>query len=148
MVNAKELARPSGTALFDWPLALEDLFRGERGEWPMHVLGGRSWVPPVDVEETEKEYVFRIELPGMSKEDFKVERKNNALIISGERNENKEEKRKNYLRHEQYHGMFRRVFMLPDDATPDGIRAAHKDGILTVRLHRAGTVKPKSIPVE
>ncbi|MDE2038404.1 MAG: Hsp20/alpha crystallin family protein [Elusimicrobia bacterium] len=125
---------------------LEDFF-GDGRQWQVDAFGGRGWGPAVDVEESEKEYVFEAELPGLEKNDFKVEMQNGTLIISGERKENVEQKTKSYLRHEQYYGQFRRSFTMPVDANPEGIKAEYKKGILTITVQRLEKAKPKAIPV-
>lgn len=126
---------------------LEDFF-GDGRQWPVDLLGGRGWGPAVDVEESDKDYIFEVELPGLQKDDFKVEMQNGTLIISGERKEGSEHKGKNYLRHEHYYGQFRRVFAMPVDANAEGIKAAYKNGILTITVQRLEQAKPKAVPVK
>jgi HSP20 family protein len=127
---------------------LEDFFGdGHIVGRPLDVFGGRGWGPAVDVEENDREYTFEVELPGLEKDDFKVEMQNGTLIISGERKESSEHKGKNLLRQEQCYGQFRRSFSMPVDANPDAIKAAYKNGILTVTVQRVEKAKPKSIPV-
>lgn len=161
MFGKKELVRkPESGALTPWKpfrelddfrslmsSVLEDFFAGNGHDLTLDVSGGRMWAPPVDVEESDKEYAFKVELPGVEKDDFKVEIQSGALVISGERKEKKEEKTKNYLRHEQYCGSFKRAFSLPEDANAEGIKAAYKNGILTVTVQRSEKAKPKAIPV-
>lgn len=127
--------------------AFEDFF-GNGREWPMDFFGVKSWAPAVDVEEKDKEYVFAVELPGLKKDDFKVEMQDGTLTISGERLEKKEDKGSNYIRHEQHYGLFRRAFTMPPDASAEGIKAAYKGGILTITVPRSEKAKPKAVPVE
>jgi len=128
--------------------AMEDFFNDGGRDWPMDLLGGRAWRPAVDVEETEHEYVFQVELPGLAKEDVKIEMRGGMLVISGERKEQKEEKGHHCIRHELHVGQFQRAFSMPDDADPDKIKAAYKHGILTVTVKRLETAKPKVIPID
>lgn len=127
--------------------AFEDFFSGSGFERRLELLGAGPWLPAVDVEESEKEYVCSLALPGLEKDDLHVEMQNGAMVVSGERKEKKEEKGKNYLRHEQYYGSFRRSFTLPADAASEGIKAVYRNGILKLTIPRVETVKPKSIRV-
>src|SRR6185503_18439187 len=72
-----------------------------------------DWVPPVDVEETEKEYLIKAELPEIKKEDVKVEVLDGVLTIEGERKQEKEEKNKRFHKVERTYGKFVRQFSLP-----------------------------------
>ena len=123
--------------------ALDDFFQGGgdiEAVW-------RAWMPAVDVEEREKDYVFSVEVPGVEKDQVRVELQNGSIVISGERKEQKDEKRKNYLRHEQSFGAFRRSFTLPDDASPEGLKATYKNGILKVVVPRSEKAKAKTVPI-
>lgn len=104
--------------------------------------GRRS--PAVNVEQTEKEYLFSMELPGLDREDFKVELENGVLTISGEKKQKKEEKGRNFLRQEQCYGAFRRSFSMPSDAASHGVHAAYKNGILKISVPRSATDKSKA----
>jgi HSP20 family protein len=86
-------------------------------------------------------------MPGLEKDEFKLECQAGAFIISGERKEKKEEKGLHYLRTEQYHGEFRRKIALPEDANAEAIKAVYKNGILTVTVPRLEVAKPKAIPI-
>lgn len=122
--------------------ALEDFFTGTASE-----LQPRAWAPAVDVEERDKDYLFSVEAPGLDKSDVKVELQNGNLVISGERKEEKDEKRKGYLRHEQYYGAFRRSFPLPEDAVSEGLKATYKNGILKVSVPRSEKSKGKNVQI-
>lgn len=123
--------------------ALEDFFTTNIPELPLE----RGWLPAVDVEEREKEYIFSVEVPGMEKEDVHVEVQNQTLKVSGERKEEKDEKRKGYLRHEQSYGAFSRAFTLPDDASSEGLKATCKNGVLKIAVPRSEKAKGKTVPI-
>jgi HSP20 family protein len=111
--------------------------------------GGRAgYFPAVDVAETEKEYVFTADVPGLQKDDVHVEVDKGLLKIRGERKEHKEEKGKNFLRKEHFYGSFNRIFPLPADAKTDNVKADYKNGVLTVRVVRAEELKPKSVKID
>lgn len=148
MAKTSELVRPATQTVRDLiDSAFEDFFSGKGFERRLELPGGGQWLPAVDVEETEKEYVCSLALPGLEKDDFHVETQNGTMVVSGERKEKKEEKGKNYLRHEQYYGSFRRSFTLPADASSEGIKAVYRNGVLKLTIPRVETAKPKSIKV-
>ena len=73
-----------------------------------------KWLPPVDMEENDREYVVKAELPGMKKEEVKLGVEGGTLSISGERKAEREEKDKKYHRMERSYGAFQRSFTLPE----------------------------------
>jgi HSP20 family protein len=109
---------------------------------------GQSWVPPVDIFETDDhEVVLKAELPDMKREDINLTFENGVLTIRGERKIDQEVKRESYHRTERHHGAFSRSFTLPNTVDAGRISAAYKDGVLTVRLPQREEAKPKQIAV-
>ncbi|PPE73374.1 heat-shock protein Hsp20 [Solimonas fluminis] len=109
-----------------------------------------EWAPVVDITENEREYLVKAELPGLKKEDIKLDLANGMLTLSGERSSEKENKGEKYHRIERSYGRFSRSFSVPDDVKVDQIKAECKDGVVSVHLPRA-EAKPaaaKSITVE
>jgi HSP20 family protein len=106
-----------------------------------------SWYPTTDIYETKDDYVFKLELPGLSKEDINIEFNDNTLSIKGERKEEKEVKKENYHRLESYSGTFSRSFNIPKNVDPNKINATMKDGILELRIAKAEEKKTKAIPI-
>ena len=107
-----------------------------------------EWSPLVDIEESEKEYLIKAEIPEMKKEDVKIAVQDDALSISGERKSEKEEKGKKYHRVERSYGSFLRSFTLPDDADGTKITAEYKDGVLRLHLPKSEQATPKAIEVK
>ena len=107
-----------------------------------------EWMPPVDIEESDKEYLIKAELPGMKKEDVKLNVEGGTLSISGERKAEKEEKDKKYHRVERSYGAFLRTFTLPQGALVEKISAEFKDGVLMVHLPKDDKAKPRAIEVK
>ena len=107
-----------------------------------------AWTPPVDISEDDKEYVVRAELPGLNKKDVNVTFENGILSISGERQQEKEQKGRRYHRVECSCGKFNRSFTLPTDIKPDQIKAEFKDGVLFVHVAKSESAKPKQIEVK
>jgi len=106
------------------------------------------WEPATDITEDDKEFLVKVELPEMKKEDVKVTVENGALRISGERKAEKEEKTKKYHRIERSYGSFLRAFTLPDGADGTKVVADYKDGVLKVHLPKTAEAKPKAIEVK
>jgi HSP20 family protein len=107
-----------------------------------------EWTPAVDVQETEKEYLIKAELPDVKKEDVKVEMLDGMLTIEGERKQEKEEKGKRFHRVERAYGKFVRQFTLPTEVEPAKIAAEFKDGMLNVHLPKTAEAKPKAVEVK
>jgi HSP20 family protein len=117
--------------------------RPDRGPWR-----NGAFFPPVDVSETEEEYVIRAELPGMRQEDIKVNMVDNVLVLKGEKKFEKDEKKANYHHQERSYGFFERSFSLGSPVQADGIKARYLNGILEVRIPKSEAVKPKEIRIE
>lgn len=107
-----------------------------------------EWAPLVDIVEDEKEYLIKVELPEVKKEDVKVSVQDDVLTIAGERKSEKEEKGKKYHRIERAYGSFLRSFTLPEDADGAKVSAEFKEGVLKVHLPKSEKAKPKSIEVK
>ncbi|HVT34954.1 MAG TPA: Hsp20/alpha crystallin family protein [Nevskiaceae bacterium] len=107
-----------------------------------------DWAPAVDIKETDKEYSVKAELPGVGKDDVKVDVQNGVLTLSGERKFEKEDKDAKHHRIERAYGSFTRSFVLPEDVLADKISAEHKDGVLCVHLPKTDIRKDKSTQIK
>ena len=107
-----------------------------------------SWAPSVDVTEDNKEWLMKIDLPEVKKEDVKVTVENGVLTITGERKFEKEEKDKKYHRIERAYGNFYRSFTLPEGADGGKVSADFKDGVLKVHLPKDEKAKTKTLEVK
>jgi HSP20 family protein len=107
-----------------------------------------DWAPPVDIEETDQEYLIKAELPDVKKEEVKVEVLEGVLTIEGERKREKEEKGKRVHKVERTYGKFVRQFALPAEVASDKVEAEFKDGMLNVHLPKTAEAKPKAIEVK
>jgi HSP20 family protein len=93
-----------------------------------------NWFPEIDVFEKDNRLITRIDLPGMKKDDVKVEVTDGQLTISGERKSELEDKRENFYRCEREYGSFYRVVPLPDGVPVDDVRAMFSDGVLEISV--------------
>ncbi len=122
-----------------------EFFRGGNGgeaSW-----GAQTWIPPVDLYETDEALVLKAELPGVAKDDVSLEIHNNTLILRGERKHETGVKEENYHRVERAYGTFQRSFVLPTMVDQDKVQATFTDGVLELRLPKSEAAKPKRIAI-
>ncbi|MCD6595390.1 Hsp20/alpha crystallin family protein [bacterium] len=110
--------------------------------------GAIDWIPRVDISETDDEIIVKADAPGMEKDNVKITLSENVLTISGEKNAEHEEKKKNYHRVERVFGSFTRSFYIPTNVDSSKIKASYENGVLTVKLPKKEEAKPKEIPIE
>lgn len=118
---------------------------------PQSSLPVMAQSPRVDIIEGDKNYVFKVDVPGMEKQDLTVSIEGNMLTIAGERKLEKEDSKPKFFRVERLYGRFSRCFSLPDDADASSVRAHCENGELTVEVGRKDGVpspQPTAIPVE
>ncbi len=126
------------------PAGFDDLFKPWNNWFDNKYLVKTMNMPAVNVTENEKEYKLTVAVPGMKKEDFKIDVEGNMLTISSEREESKEQKDEKYTRKEYNYTSFSRSFTLPDDVSRGKIDASYKDGILNVVMPRNEEIKKSS----
>lgn len=105
------------------------------------------WSPSLDFSETDKEYVVRVEVPGISKDDLEVTVDGRMLTVSGRRSFEKEEKTEDYFWREREQGRFVRTVQLPASVEGAKVSASCEDGIMTIRLPKSEPVASKRIPI-
>jgi HSP20 family protein len=101
--------------------------------------------PSANVQESPKDIAIELAVPGMKKEDFKIEFNENVLSISSEKREEIEDKEKDYRRREFRYESFFRSFQLPESADEKKIDANYKDGILHVSVGKKKIEAPKAV---
>jgi HSP20 family protein len=102
---------------------------GPRGNW--------AWAPDVEIFHRNNELVIRADLPGLSRDDVKVEVTEDHLTIQGERKQEHEETREGFYRSERSYGSFFRNVPLPPGTMSDQAKATFKDGVLEIRMPSA-----------
>lgn len=123
----------------------DSFFRGERSE---SSLAPGPWKPAVDIMEHDDDYIARVELPGVRKEDVKITMQDNILTIRGEKHQEKKDENTTSFHHiERFYGTFQRSFVLPTTVRNEKSEAEFSNGILTVRMPKAEQSKPKKIEV-
>lgn len=117
--------------------------------WPSFERAGDvTWTPRADIHETDKEVIIDLELPGLKKEEIKVEVKNNVLTVSGERTKEQKTETPEGSRIERHYGKFERAFSLPDTVVEDKIGATYTNGVLTLTLPKNEKAIPREVKVD
>ncbi len=107
-----------------------------------------DWAPSVDISETDDEYLIKVELPGVPKEDVKVTVHDGVLTLQGERKLEREQEGNTFHRVERSYGSFARSFTLPENVDGGSVHAKHRDGLLYLHLGKLEATKPRSIEVK
>lgn len=106
-----------------------------------------TWLPQVEVVERNGKLNIRADLPGLSKNDIDVEIKDDAVVIRGERQQEKEENEEGYYRSERSYGSFYREIPLPSGVNPEEANATFRDGVLEIVMP-APARQPQSRRIE
>ena len=107
----------------------------------------QSWVPAVDVWETEHELVYAFDLPGIPEDDVNVEYEDGALTVSAERKQSAEVEGDRFYRFERRFGTFSRTIALPQGIGDDAITAKFENGVLELRIAKPEQKKPRRIQI-
>src|SRR5205823_14180317 len=107
----------------------------------------RRWIPPMDLVETDDDFVLRADLPGLSEEDVHIELEDNVLTVSGERKSEHEERKEGYYRVERASGQFARSLTLPEGVNPEAVKASFDRGVLEVRVPKPEERKPRKVAI-
>lgn len=119
-----------------FPSVFSDLFEMDKFFDNFPVWDSEAWLPATNIKEDDKSYEIELAVPGMKKEDIKLEMEGGLLTVSGENKEEKEEKKGTYLRKEYKSSSFTRSFSLPDNANEDSVASNYEDGILKIRMDK------------
>jgi HSP20 family protein len=128
---------------------IDKLF-GELSAQPKYKkLKSNHWSPSCDVKETDNSYIIHAELPGVQKEDIKVELQDGMLTISGEKKHEKKEENEKWHMVERSFGKFQRSMAVPEGVTEENIKASFDNGVLQVEFPKPVKSLPqkKSIPI-
>jgi len=133
-----------------------EAFREEMDEWTRRFFGTplaefaapKAWAPSVDVEETEKEFIVKADLPGVEPKDVEVAFEDGSLILRGHKKEEHEEKGKNFRRVERFEGEFYRELPMPAGVEADKVSATCAKGVVTITVPKKAAAQPKKIAVK
>lgn len=128
---------------------MDRLFEGVGPRWGTMTEETALWSPPVEVSEQDGQFVVCAELPGLRKEDVKVELTPNGLMITGERKRDREERREGFYRSERSYGTFSRTIPVPEEANLEQAKAQFENGLLKVSLPIPESKRQRrEIPIE
>lgn len=118
--------------------------------WPERTVEWEELAPSVDIYEEGNDLVVKSDLPGIRKEDIKIDITDNFMTISGEKKREEKAKGEHYFRFERAHGSFYRGFELPSGMDTGKAKAHYENGVLEVRIPRSeeATKKSRKISVE
>jgi HSP20 family protein len=105
----------------------------------------QSWVPAIDVWETDNELVYAFDLPGMTEDQISIEVQDDTMTVSGERQKTTEETGDRFYRFERRYGSFARAVGLPAGVDDSKIKASYQHGVLEVRVPKPEEAKPRRI---
>jgi len=142
------LSKPGGML----PSVFDDFFK----PWNEWFENGNKWgrafnTPAVNITEHKDDYQVALAVPGLKKDDFKIDVAGNMLTISCEKEDTKEEKEKKFTRKEYSYSSFSRSFTLPEEINKEKIEAKYEDGVLKLTLPRkeeARKISAKHIAVK
>jgi HSP20 family protein len=106
------------------------------------------WSPAVDVEENDKEYLVKADLPEVNKADLKVGIEDGILTVEGERKQEREEKNRKFHRVERLYGRFVRRLSVPSDVDETKVAAEFTNGVLNVHMPKSPASKPRSVDIK
>ncbi len=127
-----------------------DSFFSDFGRWPFYdieELRGQ-FVPSIDVKESDKNIEITAELPGMDENDIELSLTKEALVLKGEKREEKEEEGEGYWHSERRYGSFQRMIPLPDTIDPDKAEATFKKGVLRVSIPKTAEAQAAGKKIE
>jgi HSP20 family protein len=114
---------------------------------PNGKVNAETLVPPfTDIYISNEGYQLFLDMPGISKKNFKVKVDNDELIVTGKKTD--AERNHKYLNNEIFYSGFHRHFVLPNDVDSDKIDASYKDGVLKLFIHKREEFKPKLIEIK
>ena len=142
------LVRWQPQTLFGFDNDFDRFFEGFRNRWGNGDSRAVAWRPSMDVSETGHAIVVNVDLPGLSREEIKVNVDKDVLTIHGEKRHESGKEEKRFHRMERTCGSFKRSFTLPSGVDTGKISAVYTDGVLTLTLPKTEEARPKEIEVK
>ena len=125
---------------------LFDSVLGRRAAAPE--TGGRFWMPPLDMCETNDDLLLSFDVPGVPEKEISLSVTGEVLTLKGERRGNDRANGDNYFHGERTFGRFERSLRLPVPVEAERVTATYRDGVLEVRLPKAESSRPKEIKID
>lgn len=111
-------------------------------------MRAESWIPPLDMSETDAEVTIRIEAPGVPAKDLDISVAGNTLSIAGKKEEYQEKQGENFYSSERCFGSFRRLIDLPPTADSDKVTAESDNGLVTIHIAKKPGARAKQVEVK
>jgi HSP20 family protein len=128
--------------------AVDRLFESELAStMPLWRQSATAWMLPLDVIETEDEFIIKASIPGINPDELDISLTDNVLTIKGEIKVEEAEDARYHLRERRF-GMFQRSISLPVPVIADKVEAVYENGVLTLHVPKAEEVKPKHISIK
>ena len=116
-------------------------------DWDLEEEDSQPFTPDLNIVETDTGFEVSIDLPGVGPDQVKVEYKNKALWVSGERRGESESRGRTFHRMERKYGAFRRVIRLGTKIDEESINARFKEGVLTIVAAKCAAVQPRRVSI-
>ena len=136
-LNSRPLQKSFNNLMDDFFATVPSIFRDD------FVTPSFRSFTPVNIKETENDYVLEVVAPGFQKEDFKINLDNNTLTISAEKKEETENQDEKFIRKEYKQQSFSRSFTIDENIDAENISAKYVNGVLTLNLAKKQEVKPQ-----
>lgn len=136
---------------FDFPVVpkrFSDMIDEFFNESLTKTAGNGSFLPGIDIIENDTHFMVNVNLPGMNKEDIKLDLDDRVLTISGERKQETEDKNAKYHLIETRYGSFSRSFTLPENINNESIQAVYENGVLKLSIEKVEKKVSKQIEVK
>lgn len=141
----------SPSVLDDFRKEMNQLFNSDSRDFQgneLSALSDSEFLPAVDIKEDNENYVFFVDVPGVSNKDISViVDDNHRLVIEGRRDSESKEEKENYIRIERNSGSFYRSFALPDNIDAENIKAKSTDGLLNIIIPKSSKKLSRKIEV-
>jgi HSP20 family protein len=112
--------------------------------WGLNIFSGK-YVPEIDLTDEDDQYILRANLPGWNQNELELVVTDNYVTLQGNHQEEKDQKKKNYLCQECYHSSFKRAFSLNESVKSTEVRASLKNGILKAQIPKAKSKNDRKI---
>lgn len=126
-----------------FPSFLDDFFKPWNEKFSGNIWGKMLTVPAVNIKENKDLFTITMAVPGMKKEDFKIDLDGHMITVSSEKEEKIDEKEENLTRYEYNFSSFSRSFTMPEEVDMNKIEAKYENGILSVHLPKKEDAKNK-----
>ena len=106
------------------------------------------WLPATDIVENQSDFLITVDVPGYKQDEIEVQFEDGILSLSGKKEAVTEEKEGSFIRKERTQGSFKRSFNVDSTVDVENVEASLSEGVLRLRLPKAESKKPRTIPIK